>query len=243
MKRLASLLAALLLALAATPAPAADLLLAQAANFTPAMEEIIPAFEKATGLKAEATYTSTGKLYGQIVSGAPFDILLAANEATPAKLQAEGRAGAPFVYATGRVVLWTLKKELCAMSWPEAVRASAKVAIANVETAPYGTASMKAMQSVGLWDEVQPVLVFGQNISQPFQFAASGAADVGFCALSSTFTPEGAKGCFLEVPEAPKVVQAACVLTSAPNPEAARRFVAFLGTPEVAAIKAKYGYE
>ncbi|MCK9240505.1 molybdate ABC transporter substrate-binding protein [Desulfocurvus sp.] len=241
MKRFASLLAVLLLL--AAPAQAADLLLAQAANFTPAMKEIIPLFEKATGLKAEATYTSTGKLYGQIVNGAPFDILLAANEATPAKLLAEGRAEEPFVYAKGRVVLWTLKKELCAMSWPEAVRASTKVAIANVETAPYGTASMQAMQAVGLWEEIQPALVFGQNISQPFQFASTGAADVGFCALSSTFTPEGGKGCFLEVPEAPKVIQAACVLKSAPNPEAARRFVEFLHTPEVAAIKAKYGYE
>jgi molybdate transport system substrate-binding protein len=241
MKRIAPLLVVMLLL--AAPAMAADLLLAQAANFTPAMQEIIPLFEKATGLKAEATYTSTGKLYGQIVNGAPFDMLLAADEKTPAKLQAEGRAEAPFVYATGRVVLWTLKKELCAMPWPEAVKASAKVAIANVETAPYGTSSMKAMQAVGIWDAVQPALVFGQNISQPFQFASTGAADVGFCALSSTFTPEGGKGCFLEVPEAPKVVQAACILKSAPNPEAARKFVEFLNTPEVAAIKAKYGYE
>ncbi len=248
MKRFLSPLSSLLLALAlavcaSAPAAASDLLIAQAANFMPAMQEIIPAFEKATGLKAEATYTSTGKLYGQITSGAPFDVFLAADEKRPAKLFADGQAEQPFVYAKGLVVLWTLDKKYCAMSWPEAVKAATKVAIANVETAPYGTSSMKAMQDAGIWDAVQSKLVFGQNISQPFQYASTGAADVGFCAYSSTFTEQGQKGCFIKVAEAPKVVQAACLLKTAPHPEAARKFIDFLGTAEVAAIKAKYGYE
>ncbi|WP_022662434.1 molybdate ABC transporter substrate-binding protein [Paucidesulfovibrio longus] len=244
MKRISLLLFAALLLLP-LPAFAADLFIAQAANFMPAMKEIIPMFEAKTGLSVEATYTSTGKLYGQITNGAPFDLFLAADEKRPAKLFADGQSEEPFVYAKGQVVLWSMNPELCKGSWQDAVQAETtrKLAIANTETAPYGTSAMKALQAAGLWDSAQPKLVFGQSIAQAFQFASTGAADAGFCAYSSVFTEEGGKGCFLAVPEAPEVIQAACVLKSAPHPDAAAEFVKFLGTPEVAAVKAKYGYK
>jgi len=244
MNRLATFVLALVLCLP-LPAAAADLLIAQAANFTPAMQEIIPAFEKATGLTAEATYSSSGKLYAQITNGSPHDVFLSADEKRPAKLFADGQAEKPFVYALGQVVFWSLKPELCNRPWHEAAMAAsaAKVSIANTETAPYGTSSMKAMQQVGIWDSMQPKLVFAQNIAQTFQYAHTGAADAGFIAYSAVFTEAGQKGCFTPVDEAPKVVQAACLLKTAPHPEAARKFIEFLGSDTVKAIKAKYGYE
>ncbi|MDD4730766.1 MAG: molybdate ABC transporter substrate-binding protein [Desulfovibrio sp.] len=244
MKRIAVFLLLLAVALP-LPASAADLLVAQAANFMPAMKEIIPAFEEQTGLQVDATYTSTGKLYGQIINGAPFDVFLAADERRPAKLFADGQCSEPFVYAKGQIVLWSLKPSLCSGSWQDAAQHAdaLKVAIANVENAPYGRAAMIAMQKSGIWESMQSKLVFGQNIAQVFQFASTGAADAGFCAYSSVFTEQGQKGCFTEVPEAPDVIQAACILNSAPHPEAAAKFVEFLATPEVAAIKAKYGYK
>ncbi|EGB14191.1 molybdenum ABC transporter, periplasmic molybdate-binding protein [Pseudodesulfovibrio mercurii] len=244
MKRICSLILVLCL-LVPSGAFAADLFIAQAANFTPVLKEIIPLFEKSTGLKVEATYASTGKLYGQIVNNAPYDMLMAADEKRPAKLFADGLAEEPFVYAKGQVVLWSNDKNFCGGDWKATVvnPAVKRVSIANTETAPYGTSSMKAMQAVGIWDKVQPKLVFGQSISQAFQFASTGSADVGFCAYSSVFTDEGKKGCFTVVDEAPPVIQAACVLKSAPHPEAAAKFVKFLATPEVQALKIKYGYK
>jgi molybdate transport system substrate-binding protein len=244
MKRICSLVLALCL-LVPSGASAADLLIAQAANFTPVMKEIIPAFEKATGLTAQATYASTGKLYGQIVNDAPFDIFLAADEKRPNKLHADGLAEKPFIYAMGQVVLWSADKGFCGEDWKATVLSPAvkRVAVANTETAPYGTSAMKAMQKVGVWDKVQPKLVFGQSISQTFQFASTGSADVGFCAYSSVFTDEGRKGCFVVVDQAPPVIQAACVLKSASHPDAAAKFVEFLSSPEVQAMKLKYGYK
>ena len=224
---------------------AADLLVAQAANFTPVMKEIIPAFEKATGLTVQATYASTGKLYGQIINQAPFDVFLAADQKRPDKLFADGQSLKPFVYAKGQVVMWSRDSSLCAQDWKAAVLDGAvkKVAIANTETAPYGTSAMNAMKTAGIWDKVQSKLVFGQSISQVFQFASTGAADIGLCAYSSVFTDEGKKGCFVVVAEAPPVIQAACILKSSPNPEAAARFVEFLSTPLVQDLKLKYGYK
>lgn len=243
MKRLICLMFVAMLALP-IQAQAADLLIAQAANFMPAMKEIIPAFEAETGIKAQATYASTGKLYGQITNGAPFDIFLAADERRPKKLHADGACAEPFVYAKGQLVFWSLNKNLCDKPWQEAVLSgeAGVVGIANTETAPYGTVAMVAMQKEGVWEKVQPKLVFGQTIAQVFQFAVTGSSDAGFCAYSSVFTDQGAKGCFTVVEQAPPVIQAACVLNNAPNPEAAAKFVKFLGSAKVQAIKEKYGY-
>lgn len=224
---------------------AADLVVAQAANFMPAMEEIIPAFKAKTGLSVQVTYASTGKLFGQILHGAPYDLFFAADQHRPHVLFSKGLCSKPFTYAKGRVVLWTKRKELCSESWCNVLRSPvvAKIAIANTENAPYGASAMKALKEHGLWDSLQAKLVYGQSIAQVFQFAYTGAADVGLCAYSSVFTKKGAEGTFLPVPEAPAIVQAGCVLKNAPHGAAAHRFVAFLASDQVAAIKKKYGYE
>ncbi|GKT37500.1 Molybdate ABC transporter, substrate-binding protein like protein, partial [Aduncisulcus paluster] len=180
MKRISALiltpLIILLLALPLT-ASAADLMIAQAANFMPAMKEIIPAFKKT--------------LYAQIVNGAPFDLFLAADERRPQKLFNDGLAETPFVYAKGKVVLWSKDKRNIGKSWQETIKAGKlnKISIANTETAPYGTAAMMALQHAKLWEQVKPELVYAQSIAQAFQFASTGAADAGFCAYSSMFTP------------------------------------------------------
>ncbi len=244
MKRIPALILTILLALPLS-AQAADLMVGQAANFMPAMKEIIPAFKKETGLEVQATYTSTGKLYAQIVNGAPYDIFLAADERRPSKLFADALAEKPFVYAKGKVVFWSLSKDIADKSWQESLKSGNlhKIAIANTETAPYGTAAMIALKNEGLWDKVQQELVYAQSIAQAFQFASSGAADAGFCAYSSMFTPTGKKGKFKVVKEAPPVIQAACILKSSKNKDAARKFIEFLSGPEAKSIKKKYGYD
>ena len=248
MKRISALiLTPLLILLLALPltASAADLMIAQAANFMPAMKEIIPAFKKVSGLEVQATYTSTGKLYAQIVNGAPFDLFLAADERRPQKLFNDGLAETPFVYAKGKVVLWSKDKKNIGSNWQETIKAGKlnKISIANTETAPYGTAAMMALQHAKLWEQVKPELVYAQSIAQAFQFASTGAADAGFCAYSSMFTPTGKKGGFAVVKEAPPVIQAACILKSSEHKIAAIKFVEFLSGPEATAIKKKYGYD
>lgn len=244
MKRISTFILTLLLALPLS-ASAADLLVGQAANFMPAMQEIIPAFKKASGLEVQATYTSTGKLFAQITNGAPFDLFLAADQRRPNKLFNSGFAEKPFIYAKGKVVFWSLDKKIADKSWQEAIkdRTLHKIAIANIETAPYGTAAMLALKKEKLWETVKPELVYAQSIAQAFQFASTGAADAGFCAYSSMFTETGKKGEFTVVKEAPPVIQAACILKSSQRKAVAEKFVAFLSSPEAVSIKKKYGYD
>ncbi len=228
------------------PAAASEgLRIAVAANFIQATKELTADFEKQTGVKVEATFSSSGNLYAQIANGAPYDLFLSADEERPAKLHAEGAAEKPFVYAKGRVVLWSARKAFCrAADWRQALSDPGvrKVAIANPETAPYGTAARTALQQAALWDPGQGQRVVAQSIAQAFQYASTEAVDCAFCAFSSAQTEEGRKGCHYEIPEAPEIIQSACVLKQSKNRATAESFAAFLMSPSAAAIKEKFGY-
>jgi molybdate transport system substrate-binding protein len=231
----------------AAPALAADTLKAAvAANFITPFQELCVQYEARTGVKVEATFSSSGKLFAQITNGAPFDIFLSADEDRPQKLAVKNLSLQPFIYAKGQVVLWTARKDLCKVKdWQMLVKRSdvTKLALANPETAPYGTAAQKALKQAGLWDLVQPRLVFPEDIAQSFQYASTGAVDAGFCALSSAMTKDGLKGCYLKVPEAADIVQAACVIANTPNKARAIAFADYLRSSEAIAIIERYGYQ
>jgi len=218
---------------------------AVAANYIKTFQELASAFEAKTGIKVESTFSSTGNLYSQIVNGAPYDLFLSADEARPARLLKEGHGEKPFVYAKGRVVLWSVRKTFCsAPDWRQAVQAKdvKRIGLANPVTAPYGTAAQAAMQKTGLWASLKDKCIQAQDIAQSFQYAATEAVDASFCALSATKSVEGMKGCFYIVPEAPDIVQSACILKRTKDRAAAERFAAFLQSPEATAIKEKFGY-
>ena len=227
-------------------AAAGSLNAAVAANFMQPFKEIAKSFESENPVSVNATFASSGHLTSQIKNGAPYDILLSADEERPALLSKEGLAEKPFVYATGRVVLWSAKKELCnASDWRGVVTNPAvkKIALASPKVAPYGAASMTALQQCRLRDMLQYKLVYPENIAQAFQYASTESVDAAFCALSSALSDQGKKGCYFEVGEAPPIVQGACVLMRAKDREEVKKFANFLNSPEANSIKKKYGYK
>ncbi len=217
-----------------------------AANFILPFKSIVQRFENKTSTRIEAIYTSTGRLYGQIKNGAPYDLFLAADELRPNQLLEEGLVEETFLYARGKVVLWTVKKELCQTGdWPKIVSMPEvkRIAIANPETAPYGSASVAALKAVGVWEGAQPKLVFAQTVAQAFQYAYTQSTDIGFCALSSAYSDQGKKGCLFFMKEAPEIIQAGCVLKRTSKRGLAKKFAAFLLSPEADGIKKKFGYD
>lgn len=241
-KRLFSLVA--LLCLFAGTAHAGSVNIACAANFTSPMKELAALYEKCTGTAVKCTFGSTGMLYGQITKGAPYDLFFAADEKRPALLFKDGRSEQPKLYAKGKVVLWTGKKELASFSdWKSAVASlQAKVVgIANPKTAPYGLMAEEAMAANGLTATVKPKLVFGKNVGMTFQYAYSGSADMAFIALSQALSDKGADGKYWTVSDAGLVHQAACVLNK-DNTDAAL-FLNWLNTPAAKKIITRYGYE
>lgn len=218
---------------------------AVAANFISAFKEIAADFEAKTKIKVEGTFSSTGNLYRQITNGAPYDLFLSADEERPAILNKDGLADTPFVYAIGRLVLWSADKNFCrAKTWQDALKKEQvkKLAIVNTQTAPYGMAAQKALEKVGMWDTLQSNLVVAQTIAQSFQYASTSAVDAGFCAISATFSEEGRKGCFYVIDEAPGIVQSACILKRTTNRAAVEKLVKYLSSPAGQEIKIKYGY-
>jgi molybdate transport system substrate-binding protein len=186
MYRLRVLLLAFTLSVA-TSVRAEDVQVAVAANFTVPMEKIAEGFAKDTGHKAVLAFGATGKFYAQIKNGAPFEVLLGADDTTPTKLEQEGSAvrGSHFTYAIGKLVLWSAKPGVVDAKG-EVLRKGnfAHIALANPKTAPYGAAAVEALTKLKLLDAWTPKFVLGENITQAYQFVSSGNAELGFVALS-----------------------------------------------------------
>ena len=169
---------------------AAEVSVAVAANFTVPMQKIASLFEQDTGHKAVLAFGSTGRFYAQVRNGAPFQVLLAADDETPARLEREGAgvAGSRFTYAVGRLVLWSRQPGLVDARG-EVLKSGRfdKLALADPKLAPYGAAAMETMAALGVLEAVRPSFVQGESIAQTYQFVASENAQLGFVALSQVF--------------------------------------------------------
>jgi molybdate transport system substrate-binding protein len=245
MGRLALIVAAWL---AATYAHAADVQVAVAANFARPLQRIGELFAAATGHQLKVSSGATGKFYSQIVAGAPFEVLLAADDDTPARLVAEGHAvaGTRFTYAIGRLVLWSARPGV--VDAQGAVLADARighVAIANPKTAPYGAAALQVLTSRGLAEALAPRLVTAESIAQAYQFVATGNAQIGFVALSQLRAPgKPAGGSMWLVPQHlhHELKQGAVLLAAGRNNPAARELLAFLRAEAAQTIIREHGY-
>ncbi len=246
--RLFNFLTCLLLALLSPGAFAADVQVAVASNFTAPMQAIAAEFEKATGHQAKLSFGSTGKFYAQIKNGAPFDVLLAADDETAAKLEKEGLAvsGSRFTYSIGQLALWSAKPGYVDDKGAVLKQgAFAHLALANPKLAPYGAAALEAMNKLGLLAALQPKFVQGENIAQTFQFVSSGNAELGFVALSQVV--EGGKlksGSAWRVPpnlHAP-IRQDAVILARGKDNPAALALMKYLKEDKARAIIKAYGY-
>lgn len=240
---------ALLGTLVMQSATAGEISVAVAANFTAPMQKIVDRFQKESGHVVKASFGSTGKFYTQVRSGAPFDVFVSADSATPEKLEQEGLAvhGSRFVYALGKVVLWSAQPGLVDGKGEVLGKGSyGKLAIADPRLAPYGQAAQETLQNLGLWDKVQSRLVKGENISQAYQFTASGNAELGFVALSQV-TRDGriADGSWWVVPANfyQPIQQSAVMLSGAKDQAAAKALLEFMKGREAAAIIRSFGYE
>jgi molybdate transport system substrate-binding protein len=244
-----TLVAILVVLLATIPARAAEIAVAAAADLKFAMADLATQFEKQTGNKVNVTYGSSGNFFSQLQNGAPFDLFFSADIDYARKLESAGltEPGSLYLYAVGRIALWAPADSQLdlAAGWKVLLDARAqKIAIANPEHAPYGRAPVAAMQKAGVYEQVKSKLVFGDNISQAAQFAQSGNAQVGIVALSLAISPGMRDGKRWDIPadSHSPIEQAAVLMKSAKNKEAARAFLDFVKSDAGRAMLAKYGF-
>jgi len=247
MLRRRSLFVSLVLALLAPGvAFAAETKVAVAANFTEPAKEIAARFKARTGHDANLSFGSSGQFYAQIANGAPFEVFLSADSERPEKAEADGLGvrGSRFTYAVGRLVLYSKTPGL--VDGRGAVLKGgkfAKIAIADPKTAPYGVAAVETLKKLGVYDTLQPKLVQGTSITQAYQFVDTGAAELGFVALSQVVTVKGGSRWVVPASNHTAIDQQAVLLKTGASSAAAKAFMAFLKGPEAKAIVRKYGYE
>ena len=223
--------------------------IAVAANFAAPAKALARILNDTTGHTARLSFGATGAFAAQVENGAPFDVLMAADDTSPARLEAGGLAvpGSRLTYAMGRLALWSAK--------PGFIDAQGRVlgggqfdklAIANPKFAPYGQAALQTLEKLGLTGPIKPKLVMGESIGQTYQFVASGNVPLGFVALAQVMTggKPTAGGSLWVVPEelhAPIAQDAVLLKHGADNP-AARAWLALLRSPAAADLMRGYGY-
>lgn len=229
-------------------AVAAEVNVAVAANFTAPMRRIAQDFERDTGHRVTMSFGGTGQFYAQVRNGAPFAVLLAADDETPVKLESEGWAvgGTRHTYAIGQLVLWS-RQPGTVDSQGQVLKTGAfeRIAIANPKLAPYGAAAMEVLDRMGLRESLAPRIVEGANIAQTFQFVASGNAALGFVALSQVVeggrVREGSAWIVPSSLHAP-IRQDAVVLKAGRDNPAATALMAYLKGDKAREVILSYGY-
>ena len=223
-----------------------EILVAAAANLTDAFQELGKRFTDRTGIRVVLSFGGTADLAKQIENGAPFDVFAAADSVHVQALEQKGliTPGTRSLYARGSLVLWLPVGSTINVERLEDLdrKEIERIAIAKPDIAPYGQAAVETLRALKLWDQVEPKVVYGMNVSQVKQFVSSGNAEAGF--LPRALVKPG-EGKFIEVREElhQPIDQALGVIKASEKQEAARRFADFVLGPEGQLILKEYGYK
>lgn len=226
----------------------AEVQVAVAANFTKPMEKIATDFERSTGHKAVIAFGTVGKFYSQIQNGAPFEVLVSADEDTPKRLESDELAvkGSRYTYATGKLVLYSTKPGFVDGNGDILKRGDFRhIAIANPKVAVYGAVAVEVMKQKNVYEELESKFVLGESITQTYQFVATGNAELGFVALSQIYKDgEYATGSYWIVPQAdyPAIKQDIVLLKKGADNQAAKALLEYMKSDEVKNIIQSYGY-
>ncbi len=241
--------ACLLCGLSSAPVAAGEVSVAVASDFSAPMERLVPLFEKESGHSVKVNAGASGRLYAQIKGGASFDVFLSADEEMPRLLMVDGFAvgGSRFVYATGRLVLWSDQPGLVDDRGAVLNKGNFNMlAIANPRFSPYGVAAKETLTKLTMWNSIQEKLTKGDDVARTYQLAASEKVDLAFIPLSQVMRDgKVTQGSWWLVPPDlhKPIAQDAVLLSGAKDPAAAKEFLAFLKSEKARAVMREFGYE
>lgn len=230
------------------PAQAEKVSIAAAADLKFAMDEVVSQFKQQhANSEIEITYGSSGKFHTQIQQGAPYDLFFSADIAFPRQLADAGLAAAPVEpYALGRIVLWSNTLDASKIQLQDLTSAEiTHIAIANPKHAPYGKRAEEALRAAGVWDAVEPKLVYGENIAHTAQFVQTGNAKIGIIALSLALSPElSSKGGYWLIPDTlhQPLEQGFVVTKHATANESAKQFADYMHSQAAREVMQRYGF-
>jgi len=222
-----------------------ELVVAAAANLTDAFSEIGPRFSNKTGIRVVFSFGATAELAKQIENGAPFDVFAAADTEHVDALDNAGllTPGTRALYARGRLVVWLPAGSPLKIERIEDITGKQfdRIAIAKPDVAPYGQAAVESLQKLGIWNQIEPRVIYAQNVSQARQYAATGNSEVAFIPLALVKPGDGT---YIEIKESlhRPINQALGVIKSSAKQEAARQFAGFVLSQEGQQLLIAKGY-
>jgi len=226
--------------------PSQEITIAAAANLTDAFTEMGKEFTAQTGIRVRFSFGATADLAKQIENDAPFDLFASADVEHIEKLKALGllTPGTDNLFARGRLVLWIPPGSNLTLTRIEDLTRTEveRIAIAKPDVAPYGRATVEALRQLNLWAQVESKVIYGQNVSQAKQYAATGNAEVAFIPFALVKSSEGH---IIEVDERlhQPIDQSIAVIKNSPQQEAAQRFLTFVLNAQGQALLERYGYK
>lgn len=226
-----------------------SLTVAVSANFQAPFEKLASAYRDSTGKSVQSIVSSSGKLTTQIRNGAPFDLFFSADTGYPNQLFRDGLAlRQPQIYASGKLVIWFSAAQPEPLDMSALTNVSLKaIAVANPQIAPYGAAAVTALKNAGIYNDIEPKLVFGRNVAQVNQYLFSGAADAAITAQSAVVGSDvpNSQWAFVDSTLYQPIAQAAMIIANRPAQlqAAAAHFLNFLNRPVARNILQNYGYQ
>lgn len=239
----------MLCGLMASPVQAGEVSVALASNFVAPMERLVPLFQKESGHTVKVTPGASGKLYAQIKKGAAFDVFLSADEELPRRMMQEGTAvtGSRFIYATGRLVLWSAQPGFVDDKGLVLNRGNfSLLAIPNPVNSPYGVAAKETLTKLTMWNAMQRKLDKGDDVIETYRFAATERTELALVPLSQVMRDGkvSSGSWWLVPPEMHNPIrQSAVLLTAAKDPAAAKAFLVFLKSEKAVKVMRGFGYE
>ena len=235
--------------LMSAPVYAGEVSVAVTSDFAAPMERIVALFQKESGHMVKFSLGASGKLYAQIKAGAPFDVFLSADDEQPKLLLQDGLAvsGSRFVYATGRLVLWSAQTGLVDDKGAVLNKGNfSRLAIANPRFSPYGVAAKETLGKLTMWNAIQEKLDKGDDVTQTYHLAATEKVDMAFIALSQVMRDgRVTEGSWWLVPSElhRPIRQSAVLMSGAKDQAAAQAFLVFLRSEKARAVMRGFGYE
>ena len=246
MNKTSKSLAVLAACLLAARLQAAQITVFAAASLTESLKQIAADYEKISGDKIVFNFAASGTLSRQIEAGAPADIFFAADETKADALEKKGL----LVSGIRKSLLGNLLVIVTATGAP-AIHAPVEltntavqhIALGELKTVPCGTYAKAYLEKLQLWPAIESKVVPCESVRAVLAAVESGNVDAGFVYKTDAAISKKVKVAY-EVPaaEAPKISYPLALIKDAPQPEAAKKFIAYLDSKPATAVFKQFGF-
>jgi len=236
--------------LAATGVRAQDMTLSVAVSLKDVTEELGRTFMTAhPGVTLHYNFGAAGDLQKQIEAGAPIDVFLSAAQRQVDELEKQGLIVVATRRAFARNLLTVIKPSDSKVDMARAAdlleaRVS-RVAIGNPRTVPAGQYAEESLRALGLWERLQPKLVFAENVRQVLDYVARGEVEAGFVYTTDAVTrAQGVKETFRPSEDSYRpIVYPGAVVAASKQPALGRAFLDLLSGPQGRAALGRFGFQ